>query len=40
MRPYDLFTGMVGGIPELYAVTDRNVRYFVLPENIVFVEQQ
>lgn len=40
MRPFDLFTGTVSGIPELYAVSDRNVRYFILPENIVFIEQQ
>jgi hypothetical protein len=40
MRPYELFTGSVSGIAELYAVTDRNVRYFILPENIIFVEQQ
>ncbi len=40
MRPYVLVVGDDNGVDEVYAVSDRNVRYFILPESINFVEQQ
>ena len=40
MRPYALVTGSSNGVSELYAVSDRNVRYYLPPENITFTEQQ
>ena len=40
MRPDVLVTGNSNGVAELYAISDRNVRYFILPANIIFQEQQ
>lgn len=40
MRPYTLVTGDSNGVPELYAISDKNVRYYIQPENVVFQEQQ
>jgi hypothetical protein len=40
MRPDILASGTSNGVPELYAVSDRNVRYYLPPENIIFEEQQ
>lgn len=36
MRPHKVIVGE----GEAFAITDRNIRYFVLPENIKFTEQQ
>lgn len=40
MRPGSLVSGVSNGVPELYAISDLNVRYYLPPENIVFIEQQ
>ncbi len=38
MRPDVTFAGNVNGVSELYAVSDRNVRYYIDPLNINFQE--
>lgn len=40
MRPVMVQTGTVNGVDELYAVSDRNIRYYLPAENIFFIEQQ
>ena len=38
MRPSVVVSSTVNGVVELYAVSDRNVRYYVKPSNITFQE--
>lgn len=40
MRPDILVAGASNGVTELYAISDRNVRYYLPPENIIFQEHQ
>jgi hypothetical protein len=40
MRPDILVSGNSNEVAELYAISDRNVRYYLAPENIVFQEHQ
>lgn len=40
MRPATVMTGTSNGVAELYAVSDRNIRYYLPAENIYFIEQQ
>lgn len=38
MRPAHTFVGDVNGVEEVYAVSDRNIRYHIAPASIVFNE--